>query len=194
MQGAASSYPSPLLLPRTPWLSGLKLRHRFLLVELLWDGETEMSASSLLQKKSQRFREATSRPLPQSVCLSPLLPKALGILGVCPKAPVHPLHPPPPRIHSQEGFSKEPAPTHMLSTPAPVSSGQSQILLVWNSRFHPLFSTRPLLQELKSCHSSPKLQELLLPCFHSPCPHPLQESSSCCGECPSPSLSWQRFS
>lgn len=120
------------------------------------------------------------------------LPEASGILSVCPKAPVH-THPA--HTFTPRRVSNEPAPTHMLSMPPhpPGRPGQSQILLVWNSRFHPLFSARPPLQGLKSCHSSPKLQELLLPRFHSPCPHPSQGPSSCCRECPSPSLAWQRF-
>lgn len=48
-----------------------------------------------------------------------------------------------------------PSPPNPPTPPLTGRPGQSQILLVWNSRFHPLFSTRPPLQGLKSCHSSP---------------------------------------
>lgn len=74
----------------------------------------------------------------------------------------------------------------------PAPSGQSQVLSIWHSRFHPLCPTRLSLQGLKPCHGPPKFQEPSL--RFRPHPLPLQEPSCCCRECPSPSLAWHRFS
>lgn len=200
MPGPTSSHRRPLLATKDSWaLSGFSLPMRLGPAEPLWEGGTETWASSL--DRSRASGQRGHLPAPGLCCILPLLPKAGGILGVCPKAPVYtPTPQTGPRVsllclrstpqgqpltHSQEGFSKGPAPLHTLSLVPLCPGDQARSFLPGIQGSTHSVPTSPLHEKLKPCHKVPP--DLERRGFTSPLPLPSQEPSCCLG-CPSPSL------